>query len=105
MHVEKTATRGASEESVPCITMSHFCSRTKVSLSGARGGGDFQGQAMPPEPLRQPREITAQDCMVIKKTEIPKICNDCNPCQSLAFKCPRVASSPHLMDVIMREQK
>lgn len=69
MHVEKIATRGASEESVPCITMSHFCSRMKVSLSGAPGGGDFQRQAMPPEPLRQPREITAGDCTVIKKRD------------------------------------
>lgn len=93
MRVEKIATQGASEESVLCITMSHFSSYEKVSLSGALWG-DFQEQAMPPEPLRQPRETTAGDCTVIKKTEIPEISNDCNPYQSLAYKRLRVADLP-----------
>lgn len=93
MHVEKIATRGASEESVPYITMSQFSSCEKVSLSGALQGG-FPETAMPPEPLRQPRETTAGDCTVVRTTEIPQICNDCNPCQSLAFKCFRVVYFP-----------
>ena len=67
-------------------------------------GGDFQRHAMPPEPLRHPRETTAGDCTVSKKdTEIPETCNVCNPCQSLAFKCLRAVYLPIYW--IMRQQK
>lgn len=70
-----------SDESVPYTTVSHFSSCEMVSLSGARQG-NFQRQSMPPEHLRQPRETTAGDCNVTKKTEIPEICRDCNQCPS-----------------------
>lgn len=104
MHVEKIATQGASEESVLCITMSHFSSYEKVSLSGDLWG-DFQEQAMPPEPLRQPRETTAGDCTVIKKTRDPWNLQWLQSIPVSGLQTSQSCRSPHLMDVVMREQK
>lgn len=103
MLLKKIATQGTSEESVLCITISHFFSCKMVSLRGDLQG-NFQRQSMPPEHLGQPRETTAGDCNVIKKTEIPEICHDCSPCLSGLQMSPSCLF-PHLMDVITKEQK
>lgn len=71
--------QGASKESVPDITMSHFSSCKKVSLSGTLQR-DFQRHVMPSElPQGSAKGKPQQDTAQSQKRDVSEICDDWKP--------------------------